>query len=266
MRHFDATHGYRSRSVLTVPMLDQQDELLGVLQLINARDKANAVTEFTSDDQRVTEALTALAGIVLEKAVLIERLESLFKSFINLINVAIDEKSPHTSGHCQRVPELTMMLAEAAHQTAEGPLASFQMSERDRAELWMAGLLHDCGKITTPVHVVDKTTKLSTIFDRIALVDARLEILVRDARIRALERKLAGDAPATVDAELQAELEALDADGAFLRRANGRSASPTRTSRTYASSRSEYGSIAVERRIRSLPTTSSKTSRSHAAR
>jgi len=220
MRSFDASHGYRSRSVLTVPMLDQREELLGVVQLLNARDAAGAVTEFTADDQRLTEALTALAGVVLEKALLIDRLETLFRSFVNLINVAIDEKSPHTSGHCQRVPELTMMLAEAAHETEEGPLGAFRMTERDRAELWMAGLLHDCGKITTPVHVVDKVTKLQTIFDRIALVDARLEILARDARIRALERKLAGDAPEAVDAALAAELDALDADRVFLRRAN----------------------------------------------
>ena len=220
MRRIDASHGYRSRSVLTVPMLDQQDELLGVVQLINARDAEGRVTEFTEEDQRLTEALTALAGVVLEKSLLIDRLETLFKSFVNLINVAIDEKSPHTGGHCQRVPELTMMLAEAAHDTERGPLAAFRMSERDRGELWIAGLLHDCGKITTPVHVVDKTTKLQTIFDRISLVEARLEILARDARIDALERKLAGESPAEVDAALAATLRRLDEDRAFLRHAN----------------------------------------------
>ena len=220
MRRFDAAHGYRSRSVLTVPMLDQQEELLGVLQLINARDSEGVVVEFTGDDQRLTEALTALAGVVLEKALLIERLETLFKSFINLINVAIDEKSPHTSGHCQRVPELTMMLAEAAHETATGPLTEFRMTDRDRNELWMAGLLHDCGKITTPVHVVDKVTKLQTIFDRSALVEARLEILARDARIAALEGKGAGESPDAVDAALAAALRELDADRAFVRRIN----------------------------------------------
>jgi HD-GYP domain-containing protein (c-di-GMP phosphodiesterase class II) len=86
----------------------------------------------------------------------------LFESFVKLINLAIDEKSPYTGGHCQRVPALTMMLAEAAHAGAAGPLAGFHMTERDRYELKMAGLLHDCGKITTPVHVVDKATKLQT--------------------------------------------------------------------------------------------------------
>jgi HD-GYP domain-containing protein (c-di-GMP phosphodiesterase class II) len=83
------------------------------------------------------------------------------------------------------VPELTMMLAEAVHKTETGPLADFRMSDADRKELWMAGLLHDCGKITTPVHVVDKATKLETIFDRIHMVDTRFEVLLRDAEIRA---------------------------------------------------------------------------------
>jgi hypothetical protein len=88
------------------------------------------------------------------------------------------------------VPELTMMLAEAVHNTETGPMADFRMTDADRKELWLAGLLHDCGKITTPVHVVDKATKLETIFDRIALVDTRFEVLLRDAEIAALKRKL----------------------------------------------------------------------------
>ena len=110
---------------------------------------------------------------------------------MNLINLAIDEKSPYTGGHCQRVPALTMMLAEAVDATREGPLAAFKMSDRDRYELKMAGLLHDCGKITTPVHVVDKATKLQTIYDRIGLVDTRFEVLKRDAELAALRRQLA---------------------------------------------------------------------------
>ena len=120
---------------------------------------------------------------------LINQLEELFESFINLINSAIDEKSPYTGGHCQRVPTLTMMLAEAATESKEGPLAQFEMSERDRYELKIAGLLHDCGKVTTPVHVVDKATKLETIFDRIHLIETRFEVLKRDAEIELLKAR-----------------------------------------------------------------------------
>src|SRR5205807_9679158 len=114
----------------------------------------------------------------------------LFESFIELINTAIDEKSKYTGGHCQRVPVLTMMLAEAVNETTEGPLGNFNMSEKDRYELKIAGMLHDCGKVTTPVHVVDKATKLETIFDRINLVDTRFEVLKRDLEIAALKEKV----------------------------------------------------------------------------
>src|SRR5262249_24714618 len=121
---------------------------------------------------------------------LINQLEILFESFIQLINTAIDEKSPYTGGHCQRVPVLTMLLAEAVNETRDGPLKDFMMSDKDRYELKIAGLLHDCGKVTTPDHVVDKSTKLETIFDRIHLVDTRFEVLRRDAEIGALKSKL----------------------------------------------------------------------------
>ena len=129
------------------------------------------------------ESLASQAAIALTNRHLINQLEELFESFIQLINTAIDDKSPYTGGHCQRVPELTMMLAEAVNATDTGPLKDFVMTDKDRHELKIAGLLHDCGKITTPVHVVDKATKLQTLFDRIHLVDTRFEVLKRDAEI-----------------------------------------------------------------------------------
>jgi hypothetical protein len=124
------------------------------------------------------------------------------------------------------VPELTMMLADAAHQTAQGPLASFVMNEQDRHELQIAGLLHDCGKVTTPVHVVDKATKLQTIYDRIGLIDTRFEVLKRDQEIDSLRQQLA--LRTVVDAKAESELQAqcrgriqsLDDERAFLRLAN----------------------------------------------
>jgi len=146
---------------------------------------------------------------------LINQLEELFESFINLINGAIDEKSPYTGKHCQRVPALTMMLAEAASETREGPLAGFGMTEKDRYELKIAGLLHDCGKVTTPVHVVDKATKLETIFDRIHLVDTRFEVLKRDAEIEMLK-----DGSPAAGERCRERIRQLEEDRAFLRTAN----------------------------------------------
>ena len=166
-RAFDSKTGYRSKSFLTVPMRNHQGESIGVLQLINAQDpRSGEIVPFSPSDQRLAESLASQAAIALTNRMLINQLEELFESFITLINTAIDEKSPYTGGHCQRVPMLTMMLAEAVNETRAGPLADFQMSDKDRYELKIAGLLHDCGKVTTPVHVVDKATKLETIFDR----------------------------------------------------------------------------------------------------
>jgi response regulator RpfG family c-di-GMP phosphodiesterase len=157
---------------------------------------------------------------------LMTQLEALFESFISLINLAIDEKSHYTGGHCQRVPTLTMMLAEAVMSTQTGPLAGFTMDDRDRYELKIAGLLHDCGKVTTPVHVVDKATKLQTLFDRMQLVDTRYEVLKRDLEIAALREQLAlrniQDAKAETEimAKARRAIDALDEDRDFLRKAN----------------------------------------------
>lgn len=226
-RKFDEHTGYRSQSFLTVPMKNHDGEVIGVLQLINALDRdTGKVVAFSLADQSLAESLASQAAIALTNRLLITQLEDLFESFINLINEAIDEKSPYTGKHCERVPALTMMLAEAASATTQGPLAEFQMSERDRYELKIAGLLHDCGKITTPVHVVDKATKLQTIYDRIDLVDTRFEVLKRDAEIEALHQKLslrsAGDAKAEaqVDARLQKALHEIQDDRDFLRKTN----------------------------------------------
>jgi len=226
-RSFDERTGYRSQSFLTVPMKNHEGEIIGVLQLINSLNpETGKVALFSSADQSLAESLASQAAIALTNRLLITQLEELFEAFINLINLAIDEKSPYTGGHCQRVPALTMMLAEAADATQEGPLAAFRMDERDRYELKIAGLLHDCGKVTTPVHVVDKATKLHTLFDRIHLIDTRFEVLKRDAEIRALRQQLAnqGNAEAKVDdavwREYLDEVRVLDEEREFLRKAN----------------------------------------------
>src|SRR4051812_15156148 len=190
-RAFDAKTGYRSKSFLTVPMRDHDGETIGVLQLINAMDPLSGeIVAFSASDQRLAESLASQAAVALANRMPINQLESLFESFISLINGAIDEKSPYTGGHCQRVPVLTMMLAEAVNETTDGPLAQFHMTDKDRYELKIAGLLHDCGKVTTPVHVVDKATKLETIYDRVHLIDTRFEVLKRDVEIQWLRREI----------------------------------------------------------------------------
>ncbi len=231
-RNFDKKTGYRSKSFLTVPMKDHENEILGVLQLINSQDPTSGVVvPFSDADQRLVESLASQAAIALTNRQLINQLESLFESFIAMINSAIDDKSPYTGGHCQRVPELTMMLAEAVNQTKQGPLSQFDMSDKDRYELKIAGLLHDCGKVTTPVHVVDKATKLETIFDRIHLVDTRFEVLKRDAEIELLKSKAALQQQGLDELSLRERVDQLeqayksrlsqfDQDREFLRKCN----------------------------------------------
>jgi HD-GYP domain-containing protein (c-di-GMP phosphodiesterase class II) len=226
-RAFDSKTGYRSQSFLTVPMRNHEHEIIGVLQLINAHDpNTGEVVPFSPSDQRLAESLASQAAVALTNRMLIMQLEQLFESFINLMNSAIDEKSPYTGGHCQRVPVLTMLLAEAVNDTKEGPLRDFNMSEKDRYELKIAGLLHDCGKVTTPVHVVDKATKLETIFDRVHLIDTRFEVLKRDMEIEALQKKMAHlqekkpMEAGNEDKRLRERLRALDDDRRFLHTSN----------------------------------------------
>jgi HD-GYP domain-containing protein (c-di-GMP phosphodiesterase class II) len=149
----------------------------------------------------------------LSNRLLIDRLETLFESFINMINTAIDDKSTYTMGHCGRVPVLTMLLADAVNDTTVGPLTDFTMTADDRHELKLAGLMHDCGKITTPIHVIDKGTKLETISDRVHLLDTRFEVIRRDIELEGL--RTGKDARA-----VEAQISEMEQHREFLRHAN----------------------------------------------
>ena len=221
MRRFDEKMGYRSTSFLTVPMKNHEGDVIGVVQLINAIDTASGkVIPFSETDENLVESLSSQAAIAMTNHHLLRQQEKLFEAFINMINFAIDDKSPYTAGHCARVPKLTMMLAEAVAATISGPFADFSMSAFDRYELHIAGLMHDCGKVTTPVHVVDKATKLETIYDRIHLIDTRFEIIKRNVEIRWLREPRDVTGVAQAEMALAAQLTAIDADRDFLRRVN----------------------------------------------
>lgn len=224
-RNFDSNTGYRTQSMLTFPLKDHEQEIIGVLQLINARDiDSGEVIEFSDVDQQLAESLASQAAVALTQQRLISELQTLFESFIRMIASAIDDKSPYTGGHCRRIPVLTMMLADAVDKAEEGPLRQFNITEKDRYELETAAWLHDCGKVVTPEYVMDKATKLETIHDRINTLEARFEVLRRDAEIDYLRARLRGNDAAQSDTEMEASYQQacrqLQDDFGFLRKAN----------------------------------------------
>ena len=218
---FDKSTGYHSQSFLAVPMKNHENDVIGVLQLINAKsDESEEVIPFSEGDQHLVESLASQAAVAITNKQLIDSWNELFNSLVQLIATAIDEKSPYTSGHCKRLPIITMLIADAAHNTKEGELKEFLMTNDDRYELEVAAWLHDCGKLTTPEYVMDKSTKLERIVDRIELIDLRLEIIKRDAEVEKLlsivEEKNSDEANKAYDEKIKTINEA----ATFIRRHN----------------------------------------------
>jgi HD-GYP domain-containing protein (c-di-GMP phosphodiesterase class II) len=220
-KKFDQGTGYRSKSFLTVPLKNHQGEVTGVLQLLNALDpRSGEVIAFDPALHPVIEALASQAAVALDNQQLIEAQRRLLDSFIQLMANAIDAKSPYTGGHCQRVPELTKMLAGAACESKAPPFAEFELTDEEWYEVHIAAWLHDCGKVTTPEYVVDKATKLQTMYDRIHEIRTRFEVVKRDAEIACLKGILAGGDAAALMRERDARLAGLDDDFAFVAECN----------------------------------------------
>jgi len=190
-RKYDEQTGYRSQSMLVIPLKNHENDIIGVLQLLNAKDSdTNEVIPFAAEYTDLISSLASQAAIALENAQLIEGLKKLFDSFIQGIATAIDEKSPYTGGHIRRVTEITMMIANKINETREGKFTKIKFSEDELEELRIAAWLHDVGKITTPEYVADKATKLETIFDRINLVNTRFDLIIAEAENEFLKQKI----------------------------------------------------------------------------
>lgn len=188
-RQFDARTGYRSKSMLVVPMRNHEQEIIGVLQLLNAMEEGtNEVIAFSRESQMITESFASQAAVALSQNRLIQNLENLLDAFVKTIAMAVDEKSPYTGGHIRRVADITMAIADKINKADKGPFSEVRFSEDQMKELRFAAWLHDLGKIATPEYVVDKTTKLETIFDRMELIRVRGEIILRDHQRDALSK------------------------------------------------------------------------------
>ena len=227
-KDFDKSTGFRTKSVLSVPLKNHEDDIIGVMQLINATEtERNEVISFSTEMQKQVESLASQGAVALTNKRLVAELKNLFESFIKLIATAIDKKSPYTGGHCERVPEIAMLLADAVEKTKTGKYKDFTMNEDERYELYIAAWLHDCGKVATPPHVVDKGKKLETITDRIEVVDTRFEVLKRDTEIKLLKKKINilkdsnnNIAIDKAEASYKESIEQLDDDQRFIQKTN----------------------------------------------
>jgi len=210
--------GYRE--IVTVPLRNRQDESVGMLVLLFHGDAHEAGEGDRPARLAFANALSGFAAVSIESRHLFEMQADLLEAFIKLIAGAIDSKSPYTGGHCQRVPELTRMLAEAACASNAPPFADFDLGVEDWEALHIASWLHDCGKVTTPEYVVDKSTKLETLYDRIHEIRMRFEVLKRDVEIRYWEQLADGGDADSLAAERDAALARLDDDFAFVAECN----------------------------------------------
>ncbi|MBD3671302.1 MAG: GAF domain-containing protein [Gammaproteobacteria bacterium] len=218
---FDKKTGYHSQSFLTIPMKNHENDIIGVLQLINAKDSASGETRvFTEEDQQLAESLASQAAVALTNKQLIDGMKELFDALVKMIASTIDEKSAHTGNHCRRIPILTMMLADAVNRTQKGPFANFKISDDELYQLETAAWLHDCGKLTTPDRVMEKSKKLEMPIDRIELVKARFEILKRDIQLELLKNSNQSVTDAITGDELDQKLKKIEEELELIEKTN----------------------------------------------
>jgi HD-GYP domain-containing protein (c-di-GMP phosphodiesterase class II) len=220
-REFDNKTGYRSRSFLAVPLLNHENDVVGVLQLINARDAhSGEISCFSERTESLVSALASYAAIALTNQILVQELKNLLDAFIRCIAQAIDAKSRHTSAHCQKVPVLMEMIAQAAHDD-DTVFRDFILNDDDWYELRVSAWLHDCGKLSTPDSVLDKATKLHLMHDGIDTVHVRFASL-RQQKMAAFYQAACETpaARAALQATLDNELAQLEADRQFIATAN----------------------------------------------
>ncbi|WP_291326923.1 HD family phosphohydrolase [Desulfovibrio sp. UCD-KL4C] len=226
-RKYDETTGYRSKSMLVLALKNHEQDIIGVIQLLNALDENGEIVEFSDDIVDIVGSLASQAAIALTNAQLIQGLKDLLYSVIQSIAAAIDAKSPYTNGHIERVVILTMMIAEAVNNSSEGKYADIQFSIDELEELKLAAWMHDVGKISIPEHIVDKSTKLETIYDRSELVDNRFRLIAEIIKNRKLEEIVTVLSDQTdhelihaIEVKYAVELEQLEDDRKFIASCN----------------------------------------------
>ena len=207
---FDELTGYKSISFLTVPLRNHEDDIIGILQLINPLDKdTNKISMFSPQQQELVESLSSQAATALTNRNLIDDMKLLFDSIVKMLADTIDEKSAHTGNHCRQIPVLTDMIARSINASRHPYFKRHKFSDDDLYELEVASWLHDCGKLTTPDKILEKGTKLEQPHDRIENVRLRMELIKRDEQLK--------HGPGDV---LTESLQAIEKDMSFLEALN----------------------------------------------
>lgn len=221
VKKFDEANHYSSRSFLTVPLLNHVNDVIGVIQLVNAINPQNGrPIPFSPSLESIVDALASYAAIALENDILVQDHKDLLEAFIKCIAKAIDAKSSHTSAHCQRVPALTELIAKAACADRD-EFSEFQLNPDQWYELHVASWLHDCGKLATPDFLLDKSTKLHLFRDGIKEISLRMECMRKDLEIEYLNKMInQPDQKAKLEEELKAKINDIIESRKFLEKSN----------------------------------------------
>ncbi len=224
-KSFDAQFGYRTKSMLTVPMRDYNNEVVGAVQLVNAKrrfetrltvDNVEAeVVSFQPDDLEMIESIASQAAVALDNKTLLDSIQALFDGFVQASVTAIEQRDPSTAGHSGRVEGLTSGLAHAVTDIDTGKYRDVRLSDDQFKELRYACLLHDFGKVGVREHILIKAKKL--IPGQLEVIQARFEFIERSVQVKYATEKLEamrsgknGSPIAEIDRRLQEELAQLE--------------------------------------------------------
>jgi HD-GYP domain-containing protein (c-di-GMP phosphodiesterase class II) len=216
-RSFDEKSGYRTKSMLVVPMRDHKEEVIGVVQLINKKRDARAVLRpvavvdeevmaFTEVDKDLVTSLASQAAVAFENTLLIQNIRALFDSFVSASVTTIERRDPTTSGHSRRVATLTVALAEKVDAATSGPFRDLRFSRDQIQEIEYASLLHDFGKVGVREKILIKGKKL--YFGEMMLVRQRFSLIKRTLEVEYLRKQLKEVLSGVANPELLAELDA----------------------------------------------------------
>ncbi|WFE68757.1 HD domain-containing phosphohydrolase [Thiomicrospira sp. R3] len=209
-KKFDEANGYRSESMLVIPLRNHESNVIGVVQLLNKKDQLGKTTAFNIEDEAIALSLASQAAIAITNAKLVDDLEALLESFLNSIIYMMGRKSPYTAGHINRMVALSLMMVEAVNDD-QGVYVLKTYTDQQTKQIRLAALMHDIGKLATPETIMDKATKLDGHYDRIHLIRSRAQSIRLAIENEALKRQIKGaDSVESIEAYKSEQFARLD--------------------------------------------------------